>query len=56
MFQTPPGVVVIPGLAGMTLQVRYLHDVILSDPYSQFPTGAQGNTPESLSNAADGTR
>jgi hypothetical protein len=30
MFQTPPGSIITPGLAGMTLLVRYLHEVVLS--------------------------
>jgi hypothetical protein len=31
MFQTPPGSIIIPGLAGMTLRVCYLvHNMVLS--------------------------
>ena len=29
MFQTPPGSIIIPGLAGMAQSVYHLHDVIL---------------------------
>jgi hypothetical protein len=30
MFETPPGSIIIPGLAGMTRSVRYLRDMVLS--------------------------
>ena len=51
MFQTPPGSIIIPGLAGMTRSVRYLRDVDLQSrsllrcswPYSRM--GHQGTAP-----------
>jgi len=49
MFQTPSGSIIIPGLAGMTLYVRYLHEVILliplRCPWPHSRMGHQGTAP-----------
>ena len=50
MFQTPPGSIIIPGLAGMTLWVRYLHEVIpsitlLRCAWPCFPLGCRETAP-----------
>jgi hypothetical protein len=50
MFQTPPGSIIVPGLAGMTLPARYLHDVafsvsLLRCAWTYSRMGRQGTAP-----------